>query len=148
MTVYTVHRQQAGSAEDVILVPDGFSVWALVAGPLWAFFNRMWLVGAGLVAFDILLAAAATTYGLNTAVAGALELAVAFLFACECQDLRRVFLAAKGWMEIAVVTGENREEAELSYVLGAARQNKTPASPEAAVPSYLAHDTLGLFGNV
>ena len=49
MPVYTVHAPSPGGADlratdKFVFVRDGFHFWAMVFGPVWLLWNRLWLV--------------------------------------------------------------------------------------------------------
>src|SRR5262249_33315266 len=65
MPVYTVHAPTAGGAapgatDKFVFVRDGFHFWAMIFGPFWLVWNRLWLATIGwiiaIVALDIALA--------------------------------------------------------------------------------------------
>ena len=45
-----------GAAGDFVLVKEGFCWPALLFGPLWALYHRMWVVAAGLVSVGVIIA--------------------------------------------------------------------------------------------
>ena len=65
MPVYTVHAPTANGADPgvtdrFVFVRDGFHFWAMIFGPLWLVWNRLWLATIGwiiaVVALEIVLA--------------------------------------------------------------------------------------------
>src|SRR3569833_2984782 len=61
MSVYTVHAPSPAGADlratdKFVFVRDGFHFWAMIFGPLWLLWNRLWLALIGwmifLAAFD------------------------------------------------------------------------------------------------
>jgi hypothetical protein len=160
MAVYTVHEPPVrGSAtaapapERFVFVRDGFSLAALLFGPLWMLRHRMWLV---LLGFAVVVAALATLlhfYGSATADAMAWVL-LAFLLAFEAGTLRRLTLARRGYRNIGVVVGDDLEAAERrffdSWVRGqsGARPDGSAGAPALARsphPRPAGPDVLGLF---
>ena len=111
MRVYTVHLKPGGDAESAVLVKEGFSWPALLFGPLWSLYRRLWLATLLWVVALIVLTAAARI-GPNAAmVCGAAWTAFGILFACEANDLRRRKLARTGWREAGVVGGAGQDAA-------------------------------------
>ncbi|MFX5785177.1 DUF2628 domain-containing protein, partial [Acinetobacter baumannii] len=64
MPVYTVHAPSPAGADlratdKFVFVRDGFHVWAMILGPFWLLWNRLWLALIGWViflgAFDVAL---------------------------------------------------------------------------------------------
>ena len=56
MPVYTVHAPVPGGADlratdKFVFVRDGFHFWAMVFGPIWLAWNRLWLALIGWIVF-------------------------------------------------------------------------------------------------
>ena len=94
MAVYTVHvpLTQAGEGprpDRVVFVRDGFHFWALLFGPLWLIWHRLWLA---LVAYIVVIAALVGLVAiLRTGVdaQGTILLIVALLAGYEAASARR-----------------------------------------------------------
>jgi hypothetical protein len=119
MAVYTVHEppQRAGASaapepERFIFVRDGFSFWALLLGPLWMLRHRMWLVLLGYGA--VVAVIAAVLYG-SAAVEEIVWVLLALLVGLEAGTLRRFSLARRGFQNIGIVVGDDRELAERRF---------------------------------
>ena len=68
MPVYTVHAPTAYAADfratdKFVFVRDGFHFWAMVLGPLWLIWKRLWLALLGWVILYIVLQAAVVQLG-------------------------------------------------------------------------------------
>jgi hypothetical protein len=103
MTSYAVYLKDNRAP---VLVRDGFSVWALLFGPLWLLVHAAWIPAALLLALDIELRLA-----LHPPVAGIVGLGVAWLVGLHAQDLRGWSLARRGWSLAHIVTGRGRTDA-------------------------------------
>ncbi|WP_424810569.1 DUF2628 domain-containing protein [Roseococcus sp. YIM B11640] len=106
MRGFTVHLPQPGARRRIpVLVPEGFSFWAMLFGPLWLFRHGALLAGIGTLAAMV---AAAALPG----VAGdALPPALALLLGFHGHDLRRWTLARRGRPVAHVVLGRDEEAA-------------------------------------
>ena len=117
MRIYTIHEKEGAKAagSDVILVREGFSVWAFLFPPLWALIHRMWPVAFVLLAIYAGLAllpqlvSGGDAWG-NLAVM-AMMLVVGFL----AGDLRQWTLKLKGHELTGVVGGRSLADAEHRY---------------------------------
>jgi uncharacterized protein DUF2628 len=162
MAVYTVHEPplRAGAAapdpERLVFVRDGFSFAALVLGPLWMLRHRMWLVllGYGVAAaltLVVRLHASATTGTIVWALFG-------LLLGLEAATLRRFTLGRRGFRNVGIVVGDDRELAERRFFdawlrksaadLGSAARPTSASGSPALTPSLRmpqAPDVLGLF---
>src|ERR1700735_695931 len=121
MSVYTVHEPplRAGTAasdvERFAFVRDGFSWWAFLFAPLWMLRHRMWL---GVVCFAVISGGLATLVrilGVPAAVVGLIGLLISLLVGLEAGTLRRFTLDGRGWKNLGVVSGDDREGADRSF---------------------------------
>ena len=162
MSVYTVHEPplRAGAAasdvERFAFVRDGFSWWAFLFAPLWMLRHRMWLV---FVCYAVILAGLATLvriFGVSAAVVGLIGLLISLLVGLEAGTLRRFSLDGRGWKNLGVVSGDDREDAERRFFDAWLQRKNSPSSvphtpmpgPAAAAPNRrgsLGSDVIGLF---
>lgn len=105
MTYYTAHLKP--DAEPV-LVPEGFSVLALLFGPLWLAAHRAWVTAALSLAAYVLIGALAHDPARIVLGAG-----LAVLLGLTGQDLRRWTLEQKGYLLTNVFAVRDAEEALL-----------------------------------
>jgi Protein of unknown function (DUF2628) len=120
MPVYTVHAPTAkgadlGATDKFVFVRDGFHFWAMIFGPLWLVWNRLWLATIGwiiaLIALDVALA------NLGTGRVGILaaNVLVAILLGLEAASLRRWTLSRGNWRQLDTVVGDDEETAERRF---------------------------------
>jgi hypothetical protein len=150
MAVYTVHEpprrtgDPLADADRVRFVRDGFHGWAFLLAPLWMLRHRLWLA---LLLY--VLAVAALHGGLWVIDAPATaQAAVAFLVALligfEAATLRRWTLARRGWNNLGVVVGDDRETAERRFFAAWRGAPPPPAPPPS--PAYRQESgVIGLF---
>lgn len=108
MRSWTIHLPPPGlQRHPAALIPERFSLWAFLFGPLWLFWHRCWLAGLGaLVAMALA--------GLSPAPLDvALPLALAVLLGLHGHDLRRWTLARRGMPARHVVLGPDEDAALL-----------------------------------
>lgn len=108
MRSWTIHLPPPGiQRQSAVLIPEGFSFWAFLFGPLWLFRHSCWLAGAAaLVAFALTTQAPAP-------FDVALPLALALLLGFHGQDLRRWTLERRDMPESHVVLGQDEDSALL-----------------------------------
>ena len=111
MRFFSVHMKPGAAASGAILVKEGFSWPALVFGPLWLAFKRMWLELAVTVA-ALIVAGLVQTHVSQQAGAW-LSFLVLLLLGFEGNGLYRRALKRRGYEECCVITGGGRDEAEL-----------------------------------
>lgn len=146
MAVYTVHKRPGEKADAVRLVPEGFSLAAAAFTALWALLKGQWLLALAFIAISAGLTAIGIGLGLRPMWELASQTILALGFGAAAHDLTRWMLRLRGFSEIATVTGDSEEMAELSYFSTMTHDNAAP--PPSAVQPYRPSDMLGLFGNV
>jgi hypothetical protein len=162
MSVYTVHEPplRAGAAasdvERFAFVRDGFSWWAFLFAPLWMLRHRMWLVFVCYAVISGGLATLVRIFGVPAAVVGLIGLLISLLVGLEAGTLRRFTLDGRGWKNLGVVSGDDREDAERRFFDAWLQRKNSPSSvphtpmpgPAAAAPNRrgsLGSDVIGLF---
>jgi hypothetical protein len=114
---YTVHFSPFGRGpdRDARFVKDGFSWAAVVFGPFWAFYHRLWFVGLMLLAALATLALVGEYFRLAPVADAALGLAISLLIGFEGPDLLRKRLAGSGMPERGLASGRSLAEAERDW---------------------------------
>ena len=150
MNDYTVHLK--GSPDDPaalersVFVREGFSMAALVLGPLWLLWARLWLalvawlvLEAGLFAWAILASPA------PFAVAGLVMLMHGAL-AFEAAPLHRASLDRRGYQMVSLVHGRCQLDAERAFFTRRATiSHPLPPEPSAAAGRPRQTRMVGLF---
>jgi hypothetical protein len=118
---YTVHTRRGPwsnsdlGGQETVFVKDGFAWGAFLFSALWALWHRMWLGALVIVAGSVLLAVASELSDMPPALDAALGFAWSLLIGFEAQDWRRRALAARGYVEVAVVSGASIVDAERRF---------------------------------
>ena len=153
MTTFTVHEPLPRKSEDVApperfaFVRDGFYFWALVLGPVWMLYHRLWLVFVMYMVGIAGLQAGLWALGASALVKFTVSLLIALLVGFEAGSLRRWSL--RRWINRGIVVAYNREAAEHRFfdrwnVQEPASALREPPPPPAHVPTS-DHDIIGLF---
>ncbi len=103
MTVWTVHLRAGRPA---VLVPERFSFWAMLFGPLWLLAHGAW-IPAVLVFCAFVVAAVAVPGSLGLVVL----VGMAWLVGLSAQDMRRWSLGLRGYALVHVVAGTDADVA-------------------------------------
>src|SRR5271155_5543129 len=124
MAVYTVHEPPLRAAdarsdpERFVFVRDGFYVWAFLLTPLWMLWRRLWLVLLSYVVISVVL-----------------DAAMAALVGFEASTLLHFTLRRRGWKNVGIVSGEDREDAERRFFDAWIRDAASrPNAPSPATP--------------
>ncbi|MDT3685258.1 MAG: DUF2628 domain-containing protein [Pseudorhodoplanes sp.] len=121
MAVYTVHQpplrkgETAPDPDRFVLVRDGFYFWAFLLGPLWMVWRRLWLVLALYIAVMVGVGFALQLVSASTGLRVFVLLAMAILVGLEAGTLRRWTLGWRGWKNVGVVVGDDRDAAERRF---------------------------------
>ena len=153
MKTYLVLEPQADGrtpeeAERVVFLLEKFSWPALIFGPLWLLWNRLWLGFAFWLAAVGLIATATAALHLAT-FAATLALAVpSLILAFEATLLRQHKLVASGFREAGVVLAEDIESAERRFFdrwLLREKAKPLPPSSLPPLPQPAASPVIGFF---
>ena len=139
MPVYTVHAPYDSSAPDgaadkFVFVRDGFHVWALIFGPVWLLWYRLWL---GLIGWLIVVGAlwfGLKSLGVDRTSIFLSEFVVAILMGLEAVSLRRWALSRERWRQLDVVVADDEVTAERRFFERWSQQRGT-ANDQGAVNS-------------
>jgi hypothetical protein len=101
--IWTAHEKPHTSP---LLVREGFSLGALLFGPLWLAAHRAWIPAAGSFLLTILFLLL-----VHPPVSIVLVLGLALLLGFSGRDLVRWSIARRGYLESSIVSGRNEDEA-------------------------------------
>lgn len=154
MAVYTVHVPDesksekkgdlAAQAEQVVFIPERFSLLAVIFALPWLLVHRLWLASAVFVVLVTALNAAGAALGLGEQTLGFFSLALSVLVGFEAHNLRRLALQRSGYKLVAVVSASNRQDAEHQFFSEWLRgrggtpeqpRERDPATSEATAPA-------------
>ncbi|WP_407048812.1 DUF2628 domain-containing protein [Methyloraptor flagellatus] len=115
MATWTVHAPPGADAglpahDALRFTREGFAWAALVFGPLWALWNRLWLVFLGWLVAILVIEILARVVGEPAATVASFVFAV--WFALSAADLKRWTLERRGWRLVDLVEASGRDEAE------------------------------------
>ncbi|MBL4693420.1 MAG: DUF2628 domain-containing protein [Magnetovibrio sp.] len=116
MAVFTVHMRETPASLDLVLVKDGFSVWAALFSFLWAFCVGAWELALAFIVFQVVMGAVLPILFENLASLAMVQMGLAILMGLVANEGRRVFLTRRGCGEVGVVTGPNKIEAERRFL--------------------------------
>lgn len=163
MSVYTVHepppRDPGASVnpERFVFVRDGFYFWAMVFGPLWLLWRRLWLALLFYVIAWIVVEGMLWYLKAGIGAHAAIVTAFALLLGMEASSLWRWTLNRRGWNNLGVVVGDDLESAERRFFqtwreTWRDRPQTASAAPQASVltnygpkPANGESDVIGLF---
>jgi Protein of unknown function (DUF2628) len=120
MPVYTVHAPATSGADlrstdRFVFVRDGFHFWAMIFGPIWLAWHRLWLALIGylivIVALDLVL----SSLDVGSTEIFFANFLLALLTGFEAASLQRWTLSRRHWRQLDVVVDEDAEAAERRF---------------------------------
>jgi Protein of unknown function (DUF2628) len=151
MAIYTVHEpplkryDTATDPERFVFVRDGFSWWAFLFAPLWMLRHWMWLVLVFYVALMVGVHVALQRLGLSRDLVFVIGALVGLLIGFESGTLRRSKLARRGWSNVGVIVGDDREMAEQRFFDAWVRSAPVAYPLSAAPTARTSSEVIGLF---
>jgi hypothetical protein len=121
MPVYTVHAPVADGTDPrsvtdrFVFVRDGFHFWALVFGPLWLAWHRLWLALLGYLVIAVGGTVALSLLHVGGGTRFIVTLLIALLMGFEAASLWRWTLSGRKWRQLDVVVADDEEAAERRF---------------------------------
>ncbi|MEG3616969.1 DUF2628 domain-containing protein [Magnetovibrio sp. PR-2] len=116
MSIYTVHVRDTGIQPTLAVVKDGFSWPAAVFGFIWALVVGAWEVALMLFGVQIGVGFVLELLISDPSALAVVQIGLAVVIGLVANELRRWHLEKRGLYEDAVVTANNKEEAERRYL--------------------------------
>ncbi|MCA1364040.1 DUF2628 domain-containing protein [Bradyrhizobium sp. IC3069] len=120
MPVYTVHAPSPAGADPrasdkFVFVRDGFHFWAMIFGPFWLLWNRLWLALIGYLIFLVAFNAGLSSLGVGRSSIFFADCIVALLMGLEASSLRRWTLSRGKWRQLDIVVADDSDTAERRF---------------------------------
>jgi hypothetical protein len=120
MPVYTVHAPQSYGADlratdKFTFVRDGFHVAAMVFGPLWLIWNRLWIATIGWIMVTAVLDIGLAQLGAGRIAIWSADVLVAILLGFEAASLQRWTLSRRNWRQLDIVVADDEDAAERRF---------------------------------
>ncbi len=117
MPVFTVHGPSANGGDirltdKLVFVRDGFHFCAMVFGPLWLVWNRLWLATIGWIIVTTALHLGLASLGSGRPTIWSADLMVAILMGLEAASLQRWTYSRGRWRQLDIVVADEEESAE------------------------------------
>lgn len=115
--IYTVHTnpEVEDPADRIVLVREGFSIWAFVLTILWTLGNRLWLFSALYLVLVVLVIKGGALLELSEATRGIVQLGLQAWLGFAAHDAQRDALARRGYTETSVVAAPTEWAATHRY---------------------------------
>jgi hypothetical protein len=120
MPVYTVHAPQSygddlRATDKFTFVRDGFHLWAMIFGPLWLIWNRLWLATLGWIVVTAVVDIGLARLGVGRVATASADFLVAILLGLEAASLQRWTLSRRNWRQLDVVVADDEDAAERRF---------------------------------
>ena len=135
MNIYTVYTKpnDPNALENAIFIKEGFSWFAAILHFFWAFYHRMWLVGAVLLAIEITLTSLQLRGYVQMETIESIKIGILLLIGANFNDLYRKNLEQKGYVFQDVISGKNEEEARCKYMTDILQCNTFGSGKEGSI---------------
>jgi hypothetical protein len=110
MNIYCVYNDSSKNQDELIIVKEGFSIYAAVFNLLWALYHKMWLV----VLIGIIVSLCAMPLE-KLGLYYLYDMTILLIFSFFASDIRGCYATRSGYVLADVVTALDEEEAELKY---------------------------------
>jgi hypothetical protein len=144
--------RDAAAADEVVFLREKFRWLALLFGPLWLLWNRLWLAFFVWLIAILVLAAASYVTGLNEEAAAVVIWLPTLIIAFEGTELLRRKLLRRRYREVGVTVAADLEDAERRYFAdwegSAPAVSAKPSVAQPSAPAMSAPHTnpvIGLF---
>jgi hypothetical protein len=139
MSVYTVHAPTAPDLREqtdkFVFVRDGFHFWAMLLGPFWLAWHRLWLVLLGYLGVMIVMGVVLALLGASSDVRTLVFVLLALLMGLEAASLRRWTYSRGRWRQIDFVVADDEEAAERRFFDRWTESRDTGPAPSLHVPT-------------
>jgi hypothetical protein len=120
MPVYTVHAPVTANTglratDRFAFVRDGFHFWAVVFGPLWLIWHRLWLALLGWIVVALAVDVGLSRFGAGGTAVFLANVLIALLMGLEAGSLERWTLSRRNWRQLDIVVGDDEEAAERRF---------------------------------
>jgi hypothetical protein len=115
MAWWTVHNKPGKGADEVVLLREGFSWWALIFPLPWLVIKGMWIILLVALGVQFAIWALAEALGLSDAIRLIMSLSINLILAFEGNDLLRWTYERRGFDELGLVHGDDLDEAEYRF---------------------------------
>src|SRR6516225_11265563 len=120
MPVYTVHAPQSYGADlratdKFAFVRDGFHLWAMIFGPFWLIWNRLWIATLGWIVVIAVLDVGLARLGAGRSAIWFADILVAILLGLEAASLQRWTLSRGKWRQLDIVVADDEDAAERRF---------------------------------
>lgn len=121
MITCTVHERDNADkdvetrADKIVFVKEGFAWFAFLFPLLWLLYHRMWLVLAGFALAFVALGLLASLTDWPQWAEALASFGINLLAGFEGNNLRRWTLACRGYVQVDVTTGRDRQECERRF---------------------------------
>jgi hypothetical protein len=114
---YTVHvKGDVQELKNIRFVREGFNLWAFMFGAFWAFYHRLWWVGAAVIALQAIAIEMVHQGLLSEAGTSAIQILLSFGLALFGNDMIRKRLQHAGFVFMDVVVADNETKATQRFL--------------------------------
>jgi Protein of unknown function (DUF2628) len=120
MPVFTVHAPQSygtdlRATDKFTFVRDGFHLWAMIFGPFWLIWNRLWIATLGWIVVIAVLDIGLARLGAGRSAIWFADILVAILLGLEAASLQRWTFSRGNWRQLDIIVADDEDSAERRF---------------------------------
>ena len=128
MQVFNIYIRRSATTTDVTAIKEGFCWPALLFGPFWALWHRMWFSAAAIAAAYLLIMIGVSVAGANEIMANTFIIGAAALIGFAANDWRQNGMMDNGWRLAGVSTAADTDTALRRFIDLHPEEFTTPTS--------------------
>ena len=115
MNLYSIYFNKTLKNANLVIIKQGFSLWAMLFNFFWAIYHKMWAIVGIFLAFNLLMLLFPTA-GNSVIIEGIKYVTNIFIFSFFATELRELYARKRGMVLDDIILAASEEEAELKYI--------------------------------
>lgn len=109
-----IKRNKKNKIDDIILVKEGFSFWALILGPIWFLYHKMFNEFFVLAVINLVIGQSSSILSLQDKIF--IELVIIFFVSVNANHWYCLKLQKDGYKIVNIIRGKNKDQALIEFI--------------------------------
>ncbi len=101
---------------ELLIVSNSFNLWAFLISPIWALFNRVWVVFFIAIAIELIAASLIKLEVINYLQGNILTLVTYLIIGFEAGNFQEASLKNRGYTLFDIVYSKNEDDAKIRFI--------------------------------